>query len=231
MFNPRFWDILGALNPIGKFFSSLLQIFTLAALAALMALFLLKPIEHLADSIVISPLISGGLGLLTIVVAPALLIVLVITIILIPLGLIGILALAIGMLFGWIAIGFEIGRRLAEAIKQDWAAPISAGIGTLLLTLVTWGIGLVPCIGWLAGFTFLCIGLGGVILSQFGRRVYSSTPPSHYDTHSLPPVPPASNVIVHADLPPQEKPQVSPSDSAVGTGVEAKPKKERKTKQ
>jgi hypothetical protein len=226
--NPRLWDIMGALDPIGKVFSSLLQVLTLAALAALVALFLLKPMERIADSIVATPVISGGLGLLTFVVAPALLIILVITIILIPLSLIGILALAIGMLFGWIAIGYEIGRRLAEAVKQDWAPPISAGVGTLLLSLVTGGIGLIPCIGWLAGFAFMCIGLGGVILSQFGRRTYISVPPSQNHPVSPESVPPASSFFVAQS--PEQNPIVNPPPPIIPGVDEPKLKKGKKVK-
>jgi hypothetical protein len=143
---------------------------TLAALAAVVALLLPKPTDRVASAVVTQPLLSGGLGLLTILVAPALFILLVITIILSPLGLIGILVLGIGMVFGWIALGLEIGRREASLFKAEWAAPVAAGVGTLTLSLISAMVGLIPCIGWVAPVLAAIVGLGGVVLSQFGTQ-------------------------------------------------------------
>lgn len=160
-------------KPIFNFLWAILQSLALAALAVLLTLFLEKPTNRVAQSIVSQPVTAGGLGLLTAIVAPALLITLAITILLIPLSLLGILVLGIAVLYGWIAIGLEIGKRIAELLRQEWALPVSAGIGTLLLNLVAASVTQIPCVGWLAPFTISMLGLGGVIISRFGMQVYN----------------------------------------------------------
>ena len=160
--------INGILTPIRNLSWGLFQALALAALAAFSALFFEKPITRMGNVISRQPLISASLGLLTAIVAPGILIILMITIILIPLGLLGIIILGIAYIAGWIAMGYEVGSRLSSSIHQSWAAPVCAGLGTLLLTLVVRGIGWIPCVGWIPGVLIGFLGLGGVILSRFG---------------------------------------------------------------
>jgi hypothetical protein len=75
-------------------------------------------------------------------------------------------------LFGMIAIGTEVGERFTHAINQTWAPPLTAGTGTFLMMLVVGGIGMVPCIGWLATFLVALLGVGGVVLTMFGTQTY-----------------------------------------------------------
>ncbi|NPV86873.1 MAG: polymer-forming cytoskeletal protein [Anaerolineae bacterium] len=187
----KLWGVLGT---VGKFFGDLLAWFALAGLAALVALFLPKPTEMVAKTITNAPILSGGMGLLTMLIAPALIILLVITIILSPIGLLAFMVLAIALLFGWVAIGMEIGNRLSTSFKVSWAPAVSAALGTLLLSVVTGLINYIACVGWMAGFIFLAIGLGGVVLSKFGTRTYISTT-SHTQTSVVPPAMPHSPPI------------------------------------
>ncbi|MCJ7623046.1 MAG: polymer-forming cytoskeletal protein [Anaerolineaceae bacterium] len=171
---PSIWSGVGF---IGNILWGFMRTLAIAALAALVVLMLQKPTERVAASIVGQPAISGGLGLLTIIVAPAFVVLLMITIILIPVGILGILVLALAALFGWIAIGLEIGNRIATLAKQTWAPAISAGIGTLVLTLVANIFGSIDCIGWIIPTLVIMVGLGGVILSKFGTQIYQPSKP------------------------------------------------------
>ena len=146
----------------------------LAAVAVLVVMFWPQPTERTGRTAIAQPILGGGLGLLTIVVGPILLLVLAITILLIPVTLIGIVLLLVAGLFGWIAVGLEVGKRLAEAFKWELQPPAAAGMGTLVLTLVVGGLGLFPCVGWLAPFLVASIGLGAVMLTRFGSREYAS---------------------------------------------------------
>ena len=83
-------------KPVGDMIMNVMQALAMAALAAVLALFLLKPMERVSQAVVLQPLPAGGLGILTVIVLPALLVVLAITIILIPLSLIGFLVLGAG---------------------------------------------------------------------------------------------------------------------------------------
>ena len=53
--------------------------------------------------------------------------ILAITILLIPVSFIGLVLLLAAGLFGWIAIGLEVGKRLAEAFKWELQPPAAAG--------------------------------------------------------------------------------------------------------
>lgn len=147
-----------------------------AALAILVVMFWPEPTARTARAVVSQPVLSGGLGLLTVFVAPLLLIILAITIILSPVSLVAAILLVLAGVFGWIAIGREVGDRMSNAFKWDIHPAASAGLGTLALSLVIGGIGLVPCVGWIAAFVVGTIGLGAVFLTRFGSREYASTP-------------------------------------------------------
>lgn len=144
----------------------------LAALAVLLTLFWPNPAIRTANAVVSQPAASGGLGLLTYVVGVPALLLIMITIILSPLSLLGLLILVAASVFGWIAVGLELGRRMAEAFKWDLHTAAAAGIGVFLMTFVVGGIGLIPCVGWVVPFLVACIGLGAVILTRFGSREY-----------------------------------------------------------
>jgi len=148
----------------------IMQILAMAVLAVIVVLLLPRPINRVADSIVAQPWMSGGAGFLTFLATPFVLLILTITIILIPVTVLAALALAVAVIFGWIAMGFQVGRRLEVLFKSQWADGVSAGVGTLVLGIVVWVLGFVPCVGWLLGFVAACVGLGGVILSGFGTR-------------------------------------------------------------
>jgi hypothetical protein len=132
------------------------------------------------------PILSGGVGLLTALVAPMILVILAITIILIPVSLVGVLVLGIAWFFGRVALGMEVGRRIGNAFHKDWPVAVDAGLGTFALVLVIDSIGsLIACVGWIVPAMVGILGLGGVILTLFGTRSY-------------PPQNPGSNVTIPA---------------------------------
>ena len=147
-----------------------------AALATIVVMFWPEPTARAARAVVAQPVLSGGLGLLTFVVAPVLLLVLAITIILSPVSLLAAVLLVVAGVFGWIAIGREVGERLVKALNWDLHPAAAAGLGTLTLSLVVGGIGLIPCVGWMVGFVVVAIALGAVLLTRFGSREYAPAP-------------------------------------------------------
>jgi hypothetical protein len=164
-FNP-----LDLFKPVGNVLWGIFQAIAMAALALLVTLFLPRPTGRVAHTIATQPVIAGALGLLTVVVAPALFIVLLITIIMIPLSLIGMLVLAIAFAFGWIAVGYETGHLLAGMFKAQWAAPVSAGVGTLVISLLGSFFTIIPCVGWVLPALLAIVGLGGVLITRFGLQ-------------------------------------------------------------
>jgi hypothetical protein len=166
----------------GRVLGYLFQSFMLAALSVLVLMFWPKQTKLVADTVVEQPLIAGALGLLTSVVAPILLLLLIVTICLAVVGIGGVIVLVAAWVMGWIALGLEVGERLAKAANQDWQPVVAGGLGTLIFSLVVNGIGFIPCIGWLAPFLLGAAGLGAVLMTRFGTRQYgiqvSEVPPT-----------------------------------------------------
>lgn len=143
-----------------------------AALAVLVMMFLPQPVQRVAQALASQPVLSGGMGILTILVFPLAFLMVVVTILLIPLGLFGLLVLGLAYLYGWIAFGYEVGRRILAIFHGDLAAPVVAGVGTLFISLLFGGLGQIPCLGWLISFLVWQAALGAVVLTRFGLQVY-----------------------------------------------------------
>ena len=53
-----------------------------------------------------------------------------------------------------------------------------AGIGTVILSVVSRVVGAIPCIGWLLVVTLSLFGLGAIILTRVGTRDYPEVYPA-----------------------------------------------------
>lgn len=211
-------------NPLWDALWLMFRTFLWAGLATLVVLFLPRQTERAAQTVAVQPLIAGGVGLLTAVVVPLVLAVIAITLIGIPVALLGAAALGVAWVFGIIALGTEVGKRLAVVLKQEWALAVSAAIGTFALVFVVDSLNrLVPCIGWLGWAAAGLTGLGAVLLTRFGTQVYPPYfPPAPYTGGGAlaaqpvtPPVPydPASRPLSPANPPaPEGGAQVFPND-------------------
>lgn len=166
---------------------ALVQGMALAALATVVTLFLPRPTERVVDTLHSETWISGGVGVLTILAFPVLLAVMIITILLIPFTPIAALALAVAIVYGWIAVGYELGDRMEDLFKAEWAGAVKAGVGTLALTLVVRAIGIIPCMGWTVGVLVALFGLGAVVISRFGSMKFSSKPKPAAEPPAEPP--------------------------------------------
>ncbi|HXD08722.1 MAG TPA: polymer-forming cytoskeletal protein [Anaerolineales bacterium] len=170
-FNP-FWTAAGI------FYRAVI----IAALAMLVVVFLKPQMEYVSDAIVKQPIMSGGVGLLTVLGGPITILVvaliMIVTLILIPVAvvviLLGALILSLAWLFGMIALGNEVGERFTQSINQSWAPVLTAGFGTFLLMLVGGAIGQIPCLGWLFTFLIGLVGIGAAVLTRFGTRPVQS---------------------------------------------------------
>ena len=205
--NLRNFNALNLFKPVGNVLWGIFQALAMAALALLVTLFLPRPTGRVAHTISTQPVIAGALGLLTIVVAPALFIVLIVTIIMIPLSLIGMLILAVAFTFGWIAVGYETGHLLAGMFKVQWAAPVSAGVGTLVISLLGSMISIIPCVGWVLPALLAIVGLGGVLITRFGLQ--GSLPPEMAleDVSSKP-----GSAPMEATKPAADRDEIPPAD-------------------
>ncbi len=164
------------LTPVWDVMWYLFRSVIMAGLAALVVLFWPKPARRMADAIIQQPLIAGGVGLLTVLVAPILLVLMAVTIILLPVSAVAVIVLIVAVVYGWIALGLEIGERIASAASWDLHEAAAAAMGTSILSLVVGGVDFIPCIGWIAPFTVMVLGLGAVLLTMFGSKPYKLAP-------------------------------------------------------
>jgi cytoskeletal protein CcmA (bactofilin family) len=193
-------------NIIVQTFLFFLRAFLWAALAILVVLFLPRQVDQVSQAAVAQPLISAGLGVLTAVILPLVLVLVAITIIGIPVSLLGVLALVVTWAFGIVVLGLEVGKRLAQMLKVDLAVPVMAGAGTFILVLVMNGIKVaIPCIGWIFAALIGCLGLGAVLLTRYGTQPYppaGSQTMAPVDWTPSPPLPPAPPTPGGQDQPP-----------------------------
>lgn len=162
-------------NSLEKLIAAAFESLALAALAVVIGLILPEPTRRLGEAIQTEPLIAGAVGLLTIVGTPVLLVILIITLILIPVAVLAVIALGLAFLFGWIGLGYEVGKRIGNLFRQEWSVPVAGGIGVLIVSLMVGAINLLPCVGWIVGFIFAMLGLGAIVMTRFGA-ISSVTP-------------------------------------------------------
>ena len=184
--DPIVYLIQAAFNIV---FSSL----AMGLLALLVVLFWPEQTARVSAAITTAPAASGGLGLLTLIAVPVLIVLTAITICLSPFSAIGALVFAAAIIFGWLSLGMLVGARLTAALNLRNLSPaVSAGIGTLLFTLASNVIGwVVPCVGWVVPIMLAAVGLGAVTLTRFGTRPYLPGLPPQPTPPMPPPPPPA----------------------------------------
>ena len=200
-------------KPLTDILGFFLRTLLMTALALFVGLFLPNPLARTGKAIVSQPVVTAGMGLLTAVIAPVLLVLLAITLILIPISLIGFLALAVAVLFGTVALGLELGNRIADMFKTVWPPAVAASAGTFLLTLVLGGIDMIPCVGWIPTAIVWLFALGAVLLTRFGMISYpapnSSVPPASSFYTFTPPARPTPTPAANPgeDNPPSVTPE------------------------
>ncbi len=149
------------------------SLFTIC-LGLLVVLVAPKPTGTAGEALAAHPLLSLGVGLgtglATLFVVP----VLAATCIGLPLAALAALALAVGLLLGWIAAGLAIGRRVLGNLGQSGRGQLLA-VATGLLVLAA--LAGVPWLGLLLTLLATIWGLGAVILTRFGTAPYAVKPP------------------------------------------------------
>ncbi len=149
------------------FTSSLLMSF----LGVLTVLFLKERLDKVSQTVVTQPLMTMGIGMLTIVA----IVVSAVTIILLPVAALSLIPLGFAWLFGVIAIGQEVGERLAKALQQEWAPVLATGLGTFIVMFIVGFIQSLNELSWIVGcFTWIVpaivglLAIGSVVITRFG---------------------------------------------------------------
>ncbi len=153
----------------GPFSFPLLPLITWVALGLFLTTLLPEHVMIVRTTVSSKPRRSLMIGLLSVVLAPPLLIVLIALILSIPVAIIVALGLIAGWALGTVAIGWLVGEHILRAIapqKSTRSVQIAVGMTAIVL------IGSIPFIGWIISIGVGLLGVGAVFLSRFGTRLY-----------------------------------------------------------
>jgi hypothetical protein len=153
-------------NPFFAFGRVLLSSFLMAILGMLAVLFFQERLDKVSHAAVSQPLMALGIGILSVLVGGALF-----------LTVIPVVALVFAWLFGMVAMGREVGERLARALRVEWTAVLSAGLGTFLLMFMLGSVRMLAEFSWVIGcFTWIIpaliglLAIGSVVVTRFGAQ-------------------------------------------------------------
>lgn len=146
------------------------QVLAIMLLAYLMARFLPQPVALTAEAVTGHPVACGALGLLFLIVMPALLVQMAFTVILIPVTLVGLLFLVLTAGFGLIALGLVLGGLLGRLIRRSLSPGMAASLGSGFVAIVLVFVGNIPAVGLVLVVLVTAVTSGAALLTRFGTR-------------------------------------------------------------
>ena len=111
-----------------------------------------------------NPLLSLGMGVVFLIVVPILAVVVMITVVGIPLGLIALLLYGVALFSAQVFVGMTLGRILLSFVS-DANRRLMQFLGLLLGLLILFGISYIPYVGSWAPLIVAIFGLGGLMLA------------------------------------------------------------------
>ena len=171
---PNVWTSIGAIfphltNPTQVLLNRLIGSTLFCFIACLIVYLLPKPVQNCVNTIKNQPATTWGVGLLVSLVIPLFLIILAITICLSPIALILLVAFLVAIVYGWIALAVIIGEKFNKWLYLKMSLVLKTLVGALLISIMVSLINLIPCLGVPVSMIAGCYGLGGVIISRFGK--------------------------------------------------------------
>jgi hypothetical protein len=148
------------------------QALMVAFLSLVPARYFPRSLGRISRAIIEHPLVAGALGLLSGIVIPALLVLMAFTVILLPVTLLGLLAMVVVLVYGWVAAGILAGRWLNRRTKREMSSIAAAFWGTFLFMLAVQALGLIPLIGPILSMVIGLIAIGAVLLTRFGTQTF-----------------------------------------------------------
>jgi hypothetical protein len=123
--------------------------------------------KKIATNISERPWVSLGVGILTLIITPVLLILLFATVIGIPLAILGLVLYLFIIFFGHVFTSILIGQKILKYIGQGERTILNLILGLLILGI----LGLIPVIGGLVSFIAMLVGVGSYVVMK--KTVYS----------------------------------------------------------
>jgi len=150
-------------GPVAAVATRLLQWFVVAALAAGVARRRPDLLDNVGAATTDHPLVSGVVGALTASTVLALVVFMALTLVLIPVSLLGVLAGIACVAYAYVGFGYLIGRRL-PLDRPDLAAAAGSVVFMVGLDL----LGRVPLVGGTVQLAVTVVGVGAVLVTYLG---------------------------------------------------------------
>ena len=143
----------------------------LVVLAALLAAALPGPSARMASELRDRPWLTPLLGLVALSTIPVAAVLLMITVIGIPIALLGLVGYAALLLLGYVWLAVAVGGLLLDRIKPEVAAQAAYRAGAAVLAMLGLAVlARTPFIGGLVVFTAILVGVGMIVGALFRRR-------------------------------------------------------------
>jgi hypothetical protein len=159
----RLEPITAERSPVGAVAARLLQWLAVAALAAGVARRRPDLLDTVAAAATDHPVVSGVVGALTGTTALALVVFMALTLVLIPVSLLGVLGGVASVAYAYAAFGHLIGRRLPVG-RPD----LAAAAGSVLVMVALDLLGRVPLLGGTLQLALTAVGVGAVLVTYLG---------------------------------------------------------------
>jgi hypothetical protein len=136
----------------------------LMVLAALIAVALPGPSQRMAQELRERPWITPFLGLVTVFSIPIAAVLIMITVIGIPIGLLALIGHAALLLVGYVWIAVVLGGMLLDRVKPETAAITAWRVGAAVLAMLALAVLVrLPVVGHLVGLAALAMGVGMIV--------------------------------------------------------------------
>ncbi len=145
----------------------LISIFSALIVGLLLTTWLRRPMVEMTNRFLVEPWKAMGWGLVVLILAPIISIILMVTIIGIPLGLLLLAAWLMSLYISGVISGVAIGRFLMKKFRKPEAPEASLFWCMVVGVAFLWIISSLPVVGWLICLLSLLWGLGSIW--QYGR--------------------------------------------------------------
>ena len=149
---------------IGSFVPSIIGLIMTAVYGTALLLIFPRLTVTASNQLLEKPLMSIGMGIVFLIVVPIVSVLVMITVIGIPLGLIALLLYGIALFSAQVFVGMTLGR-LILSFFSDGNRRMIQFLGLLLGLLILFGISFIPYFGPWAPLVVIVLGLGGLMLA------------------------------------------------------------------
>jgi hypothetical protein len=158
-------------EPYGRAFARAIWTASLMFLAAIIAGALPGPVRRMQEELRTQPWVATLFGILALICIPIAAVIVMITIIGIPIGLLAILGYVALLLLGYVASSVVVSGLLLDRYKAEVASQTAWRVGAAVLAmLVIASLRMVPLVGGLIGLAALVIGVGVIVAAIAHRK-------------------------------------------------------------